>query len=517
MYTFLPKYTKTALLNEYIADMLTNPNLDKNIRFAPGYLELDEDLIIGNRVTMDFGGIKNGGIVTNGFSIDIAATWVNLRNMDILHSGYGAPVHVNYGRFTAENVLTANSSNNGRTRGAAYAFDSLQNNGTPLSGAYTNDVENCHMNDGPNQSKHFVSAVSWLPISGVTGTFQRNEPITASGGKYAEVIKVGAGWLKVIGRIGLFDGVTITGGISGATATVGTVTNTDFNSHTFYDNNVICPYPYIYHRGGGSKAVDGQYQSGSAGAAIGAFVTQREQASSFGINGFIYIEKYANIQDSDNGQYQYVHSTAIHSDNNGALTNYPARFITGGGSYTPPAIATQAEAEAGSDNTKMMTPLRVAQAIAGGSPPPAEVLIDLSAQTVTGNMTNQGGLSSLYDGNKNKSMLTCARYSVGGGTGTVIVDYGTGNSKVLKRVKAWGSNNSGYDTTSSIINVIQAGYGSNDGTNWTPLFSSTFSDNNGVNQKDHVPTSTTAYRYHKFEQTASGSAHPVLCQMEFYE
>lgn len=331
MYTFMPKYTTAALLNEYIADMLTNPNLDKNIRFAPGYLELDEDLIIGNRVTLDFGGIKNGGIVTNGHSIDIASTWVRLMNMDILHAGYGSPVHVNYGRFAAENVLTSNSNNNGRTRGAAYAFDSLQNTGAQLPGAYTNDVENCHMNDGAHQSKHFVSAVSWLPISGVTGTFQRNEPITASGGKYAEVIKVGTGWLKVIGRIGLFDGATITGGISGATATVGTVTNTDFNSHTFYDNNVICPYPYIYHRGGGSKAVDGQYQSGSGGAAIGSFVTQREQASGFGINGFIYLEKYALLQDSDNGQYQYVYASPIHSDNNGANSNYPARFITGGG------------------------------------------------------------------------------------------------------------------------------------------------------------------------------------------
>jgi hypothetical protein len=55
--------------------------------------------------------------------------------------------------------------------------------------------------------------------------------------------------------------------------------------------------------------------------------------------------------------------------------------ITGGGNLTANRtfaidIATQAEAEAGTDNTKVMTPLRAAQAIAaqGGAPTTAQVL-----------------------------------------------------------------------------------------------------------------------------------------------
>ena len=61
----------------------------------------------------------------------------------------------------------------------------------------------------------------------------------------------------------------------------------------------------------------------------------------------------------------------------GANYGTSGQVLTSNGSSSPPTwqdaggadIATQAEAEAGTDNTKMMTPLRVAQAIAalGGS------------------------------------------------------------------------------------------------------------------------------------------------------
>lgn len=58
--------------------------------------------------------------------------------------------------------------------------------------------------------------------------------------------------------------------------------------------------------------------------------------------------------------------------------------------FTPsggPVIATQAEAEAGADNTKMMTPLRVAQAIDAQVPAPPDSMTLLGTLTTTSGST----------------------------------------------------------------------------------------------------------------------------------
>jgi hypothetical protein len=83
-------------------------------------------------------------------------------------------------------------------------------------------------------------------------------------------------------------------------------------------------------------------------------------------------------------------------------------FDEGTGTFTPsggPVIATQAEAEAGTDNTKMMTPLRVAQAIdvqAG--------MVDYQVFTASGTWTKPSGLSA-------NAIVTVELWAGGGGGG----------------------------------------------------------------------------------------------------
>lgn len=324
MYTL----TTGALLQEYITDTLTRAWLPKSVRVI-GDIDLDGQVLnITNRFSIIGDHVKSTRIICNGGNIRVNSTWVNLRDLSIVMSGGGCAVHCSYARMHADNVLINNDNSASRTKGTAFAFDSLSDVGAQVGGAYTSVVSNTHMNDGAQQSKHFASAVTYIPLTGISGTFQRGEVVTATGAS-AEVIAVLASAIKVHGAEGDFTGKTIAGQTSGATATGGAEVETQFNSHTFRDCNVIAPYPIHYRAGGGSKINGGQWQSGGA-SATGSLITQRGIASGFLLTGAPYIEKYQYIQNSDNGTNQYVHADMIWSDNNAANSNYPARFIQGG-------------------------------------------------------------------------------------------------------------------------------------------------------------------------------------------
>lgn len=109
-------------------------------------------------------------------------------------------------------------------------------------------------------------------------------------------------------------------------------------------------------------------------------------------------------------------------------------FLDGAGGNTAtingitPALASQAEAEAGTDNTKLMTPLRASQAIAALAPAPTTTeVLDATAGATAGGVgtyvfaRNSGTVTVAFGGTVAGSALTPVNIGVSGTSSTSIV------------------------------------------------------------------------------------------------
>ncbi len=182
------------------------------------------------------------------------------------------------------------------------------------------------------------------------------------------------------------------------------------------------------------------------------------------------------------------------------------------------AIASQAEAEAGTVSNKLMTPERTAQAIAvlGGGGSGTFSLI--TGGTSVGDMTTQGGLSVAFDGTTSAAWGSGASVGASTGSGYIGKDWGSGVTKTVTKYEIFGTNDFGYDSTHSTYSITETLKGSSDGSTWTTLHTTTFSDNETTNQKTIASgiTTTTAYRYHAVFFTGAGGP-PAVSEIKFYE
>jgi len=156
-----------------------------------------------------------------------------------------------------------------------------------------------------------------------------------------------------------------------------------------------------------------------------------------------------------------------------------------------------------------------------GGAPVSSVLTDESA--VFGDMTARGGLSAARDGTTSQTSTACASRS-GQHNGYVGCDWGSGVSRIITEMSAYGSSNWGFSEAGNEDYQIHC-YGSNsspsNGTDGTLLGSSSvFTDINGTNtitlEEDDL-TTATGYRYHWVYvdgQTDTGQ-HTHLAEITF--
>jgi hypothetical protein len=145
-----------------------------------------------------------------------------------------------------------------------------------------------------------------------------------------------------------------------------------------------------------------------------------------------------------------------------------------------------------------------------------ETWIDASGETIIGNLTVAGGLSAAWDGDTVEGYLTCA---AGDSPGTVGIDWGVGNTKTITRMISFGSSDYGYSSPGRTINIKLEGSTDNFSSSVVDLGGGTgdFSDATAdQSAKVIIPTSTTAYRYHRFYATSSvGSIN--VAEIAFFE
>lgn len=134
-----------------------------------------------------------------------------------------------------------------------------------------------------------------------------------------------------------------------------------------------------------------------------------------------------------------------------------------------------------------------------------------------GSMTSGGGLAGAFDSTTNQAAASGARLVGSNGyTNTVGKDWGVGQTKIIRKFVLWCPNDDGFRGDAAAI-----GYkfqGSNDNSNWTDLATGTLPS--GTNQGSTTVTSgidtSTAYRYHRINLNGNGSSSVNLAELELY-
>ena len=145
-----------------------------------------------------------------------------------------------------------------------------------------------------------------------------------------------------------------------------------------------------------------------------------------------------------------------------------------------------------------------------------KLLVDATGETLIGNSTSAGGLANAFDGDNSKGYATCA--AAGSSPGTIGVDWGSGNTKLITQMITVGSSDYGYSSPSRTINIKLEGSTDNFSSSVVDLGGGTgdFADATANSFKMVTPTSTTAYRYHRLYITSSvGSTN--VAQVQFFE
>lgn len=135
--------------------------------------------------------------------------------------------------------------------------------------------------------------------------------------------------------------------------------------------------------------------------------------------------------------------------------------------------------------------------------------------TAIGNLTGSGGLAAAFDGNTNQATSSSAG-SNSATPGTIGQNWGA--AKTIGRFRVFGPNNAFTNTSGSGSNTCTFKLqGSNDGSAWTDLYSSTVAD--AVSLVVDVTTgidTSSAYSYHRVTwQNANNATY--LAEVEFYE
>lgn len=180
-----------------------------------------------------------------------------------------------------------------------------------------------------------------------------------------------------------------------------------------------------------------------------------------------------------------------------------------------------------SDNANYVAMEALASAVSiGGINGHAQTNIDQSTATETigapiGDMTGGGGLAAGFDADNTKTVAEGASNTSPGANGPAYIgkDWGTGVTKTITGVKAWGTSDVGFINVDNPTVTITL-QGSANNTDWTDLGNSSFTDANSyAYSKLTGYTTTTAYRYHRLKITHDSGVDRAItaAEVEFYD
>lgn len=152
--------------------------------------------------------------------------------------------------------------------------------------------------------------------------------------------------------------------------------------------------------------------------------------------------------------------------------------------------------------------------------PVSYTLIPQASGTAIGNMTSGGGLAASFDSNTSQAFASASYLNTAGALGNVGKDWGSGNSHIVGKIVAYGTTDFGFGNGTANINLLLEG--SNNGSSWTTLFSTTFANANSAIVKTFTNSDgiivTTAYRYHRVSVTdTGGTGFPKMAELQFYD
>lgn len=142
-----------------------------------------------------------------------------------------------------------------------------------------------------------------------------------------------------------------------------------------------------------------------------------------------------------------------------------------------------------------------------------------AAGTTIGNMTSGGGLATLFDSNENQASTVAAWHTPANEAATAGKDWGSGNSYTVGKVVIVGTNDHGF--ASSTVSIEFKLEGSNDGSSWTTLLSTTFTNSMSALTKTYTDTDginiSAAYRYHRVSiKDATNTYYGKAAEVKFY-
>jgi hypothetical protein len=137
--------------------------------------------------------------------------------------------------------------------------------------------------------------------------------------------------------------------------------------------------------------------------------------------------------------------------------------------------------------------------------------LDVTGLTTIGNMTSNGGLAALYDGDVTEAAAACARATTGPAYGGI--DWGSGVTKSIVQANIWAP--SDKDIGDSVENITIAFEGSTDNFSGSTVDLGVSTTGGAqATLKEISPTDTTAYRYHRVKYTGDGAYDTA--ELEFY-
>lgn len=176
----------------------------------------------------------------------------------------------------------------------------------------------------------------------------------------------------------------------------------------------------------------------------------------------------------------------------------------------------------------MIPGLSVVPVIAGLSYIPDSAWIAQGTGTAIGDLTNQGGIASCFDGVSNQAFTSggASLSSLNPSRAHIGKDWGSGNTKTLTGFRCWSPNNVvGFHGSGGDVDITLKGSNSAP-TSWdgsgfggTQLHQETgVSAPAGSNTKHEILTGVTSgsYRYHWIELYRNVSGEIYLAEAEFY-
>ncbi|MBF0325976.1 MAG: hypothetical protein HQL42_13020 [Alphaproteobacteria bacterium] len=136
-----------------------------------------------------------------------------------------------------------------------------------------------------------------------------------------------------------------------------------------------------------------------------------------------------------------------------------------------------------------------------------------AAGTVIGDMTGNGGNAAAFDGSTSQTLAACAQ-----NTGSAcFIGKNWGSPKTIAQFKFYGPSNSDPFGSSTPTLKLQ---GSNDGTNWTDLYSETLGGLLGMAWVKTVSAginTSQAYTYHRVYLNGFGGSNAYCAEVQFFE